>query len=191
MCRCTRYTSCKGQTGVVYDIWRGEGRENHPPQPPTPPFPYAYILLSSPSLYALTYIYHAAPSGIPELISFSDVNLTSITVQWTELPCSGRNGVITNYTVEYNSTTPPHTNIFDVPGSSNTRLVVGGLLPRTNYTFSVRAQGASDSQNATQFTATPTGWYSACSCLQLMLELCVYAQNLDSFYVGHFTLTTA
>jgi hypothetical protein len=40
----------------------------------------------------------AAPSGIPGPISFSDVNLTSITVQWTELPCSDRNGEITGYT---------------------------------------------------------------------------------------------
>ena len=100
----------------------------------------------------------AAPSGIPGSISFSDVNLTSITIQWTELPCSDRNGEITGYTVEYSSTTPPsHTNTVTVSGSSNTRLVVGGLLPRTSYTFSVRAQGAAQSRSGTRFTATPTG----------------------------------
>ena len=100
----------------------------------------------------------AAPSGILGRISFSDVNLTSITVQWTELPCNDRNGEITGYTVEYSSTTPPpHTNTFIVSGSSNTRLVVGGLLPRTNYTFSVRAQGAANARSGTRFTATPTG----------------------------------
>ena len=99
----------------------------------------------------------AAPSGIPWRISFSDVNLTSINVQWTELPCSDRNGEITGYTVEYSSTTLPHNNIVIVSGSSNTRLVVGGLLPRTNYTFSVRAQGAAAAMSAIQFTDTPTG----------------------------------
>ena len=100
----------------------------------------------------------AAPSGIPGNISFSDVNLTSITVQWTELPCSDRNGEITGYTVEYSSTTPPpHTNTVTVSGSSNTRLVVCGLLPRTNYTFSVRARGAANTWSGTTSTATPTG----------------------------------
>ena len=100
----------------------------------------------------------AAPSGILGPISFSDVNLTSITVQWTELPCSDRNGEIMGYTVKYNSTTPPpHTNTVTVFGSNNTRLVVGGLLPRTNYTFSVRAQGAATARSGTRFTATPTG----------------------------------
>ena len=102
----------------------------------------------------------AAPSGNPGPISFSDVNLTSITVQWTELPCGDRNGEITGYTVEYSSTTPPpHTNTVTVSGSSSTRVVVGGLLPRTSYTFSVRAQGdgSSDSTTATTFTATAIG----------------------------------
>ena len=96
------------------------------------------------------YLY-AAPSGIPGSISFSDINLTSITVQWTELPCTDRNGEVTDYTVEYNSMT------VTASGSNNRRLVVGSLLPRTSYTFRVRADGASDSQSATQKTATPTG----------------------------------
>ena len=107
--------------------------------------PYTLFLMST------------APSGIPGSISFRDINLTSITVQWTELPCSDRNGEITGYTVEYSSTTPPHNNIVIASGSSNTRVVVGGLLPRTNYTFSVRAQGAANARSGTRFTATPTG----------------------------------
>ena len=92
-----------------------------------------------------------APSGIPGSIMFSDINLTSITVQWTELPCSDRNGEITAYSVEYNSMSIP------ISGSSSRRLVVGGLLPRTSYTFRVKAQGAPVSLTAAQFTATPTG----------------------------------
>ena len=103
-------------------------------------------------------VHNLAPNGIPGTINFIEVNLTSITVQWTELPCSDRNGEITGYTVEYSSTTPPpHTNTVTVSGSSNTRLVVGGLLPRTSYTFSVRAQGAATARSGTMFTATPTG----------------------------------
>ena len=99
----------------------------------------------------------AAPSGIPESISFIDVNLTSITVQWTELPCGDRNREVTGYTVQYSSTKPLYTNTVAVSGSRNTRLVLGGLLPRTNYTFSVMAQGAANARSGTRFTATPTG----------------------------------
>ena len=112
-------------------------------------------------LYVVQTLISAAPSGIPGSILFSDVNLTSITIHWTELPCSDRNGEITGYTVECSSTTPPHSNTVNVSGSSTTRLVVGGLLPRTNYTFSVRAQGAAVARNGTLFTATPTGLCNA------------------------------
>ena len=50
---------------------------------------------------------YTEPNGSPESIVFGTVTLTSITVQWTEVPCSDRNGEITGYTVEYSSTTPP------------------------------------------------------------------------------------
>ena len=126
----------------------GGGRITPPPPPPFSlcPAPLTYVILPCSS----------DPSGIPGPISFSDINLTSITVQWTELPCSDCNGEITDYTVEYSSTTPSsHGNAIPVSGSSNTRLVVVGLLPRTNYTFSVRAQD--DGLTATMFTANSTG----------------------------------
>ena len=98
-----------------------------------------------------------APSGTPHSISFSSVTLTSITVQWRELVCSDRNGEITGYTVEYSSTTPPpHTNTVTVSGSSNTRLVVGSLLPRTSYIFSVGAQGTTLTRHSARFTANPS-----------------------------------
>ena len=56
-------------------------------------------------------------------------------------------------------TPPPHINTVSVGfGSSNTTLV-GGLLPRTNYLFSVRAlgDGSSDGATATMFTDIATG----------------------------------
>ena len=99
-------------------------------------------------------LYLSEPSGIPGSVNFSGVNSTSITVQWTELPCSDRNGEITGYTVEYNSISSSHTGMVSVSGLT---AVVGGLLPRTNYTFSVKAQGAAQARNETISTATPTG----------------------------------
>ena len=106
-------------------------------------------------IQCVSLVYIIAPSGSPESFSFGTDTLTSITVEWTEVPCSDRNGEITGYTVEYSSTTPPTTNTMS--GSSSRELVVGGLLPRTRYTFTVRAEGASHSTSATAFTSTPTG----------------------------------
>ena len=92
-------------------------------------------------------------------MSFVTTNVTSITVQWGEVPCRERNGMITGYSVWYSSTQPAYNNTVNVSGDNRT-LVVGGLLPRTSYTFSVRAQGAAVSRNNTTSTAIPTGWYS-------------------------------
>ena len=98
-------------------------------------------------------IIYVAPSGIPGQITFTDVQLTRMTVQWEELPCSDRNGEITGYSIVYVSETTPSV----TATSSNTRLVMEGLLPRTRYVFSVMARGASRFRNAIMFTATPTG----------------------------------
>ena len=114
-------------------------------------------------LYIVYYVnydmimHYIAPSGSPESVSFDTANLTSITVQWTEVPCSDRNLEITGYTVEYSSTVPFTNTTKSVDSVSPLELVVGGLLPRTNYTFIVRAKGASNSTSATTFTSTPTG----------------------------------
>ena len=121
------------------------------PQPPLQLVCLPHMLMK---LYGC-HTYALVPSGSPESISFGTVTLTSVTVQWTEVLCSYRNGEITGYTVEYSSTTPPTTNTMS--GSSSRELVVGGLLPRTSYTFTMRAEGASHSTSATTFTSTPTG----------------------------------
>ena len=102
-------------------------------------------------------IKHTEPNGSPDSVSFGIVNLTNITVEWTEIPCEDLNGGnITGYTVEYNSTTPFTANMITV-NVSTMRLVVGGLLPRTSYTFTVRANEVSQSTSNSTFTSTPTG----------------------------------
>ena len=75
------------------------------------------------------------------------------------MPCECRNGEITDYIVEYNSTSPSHHGTLTVSGADNRTTVVGGLLPSTTYTISVRAQGAptADSVNKSRATSRPIG----------------------------------
>ena len=72
---------------------------------------------------------------------FSSATLTSITVQWGEMPCEDRNGEITGYMVQYTADNPPHTGTMAVSGVDNRMVVVSDLLPRTSYSISVRAEG--------------------------------------------------
>ena len=106
-----------------------------------------------------------APSGIPEIVDLRVVGVLRIAIEWEELACQDHNGEITAYIVEYSSTRQPHGIKTTLLGSNNTRLELDGLLPRTNYTFTVRAVGdlalLSSSAHATESTSTPTGQYCA------------------------------
>ena len=88
-------------------------------------------------------------------------SISQITVWWGELPCHDQNGEITGYIVEYHALTHTHTThthaeaVF-VPGNTSS-LEVDGLLPGTNYSFFVRAAGATESIRANVSTDSPEG----------------------------------
>ncbi len=60
---------------------------------------------------------------------------TSITLIWTEIDCLDRNGVITNYILQYGEGTNRNITI-TTPSSATTHLITG-LKPFTQYTFTV------------------------------------------------------
>ena len=74
--------------------------------------------------------YFVAPTGVPQNLSAVSVNATSITIQWSAVACEQRNGIISGYQVihaDQNVTV------------NGTTFTANHLLPRKNYTFSVRA----------------------------------------------------
>ena len=75
-----------------------------------------------------------APSASPSSVRVSEVNSSSITVQWGPVDCINRNGDITGYSVQYGSKT------VSVSGdSSGGMYVISGLMPSTNYSIQVAA----------------------------------------------------
>ncbi|XP_065197123.1 protein sidekick-2-like [Sycon ciliatum] len=76
----------------------------------------------------------AAPSEPPASVNITDVNRTSLTVVWDEVPLFGRNGPITQYLVQYNSQEQR-------VGSDQLSLRLDGLQPNKYYTISVSAIG--------------------------------------------------
>ena len=83
----------------------------------------------------------SAPSGSPGAPTSSSTTSTSITITWTEIACLDRNGVITGYTIRYESVNTSPTIIT----STDRSIVISGLTAFTNYTVSVRGvNGAGD-----------------------------------------------
>ena len=75
-----------------------------------------------------------APTGTPQSI-IPSVTATSVNVSWNEIECTERNGMITNYTVEFSSLGGSV-----IPGVlmvNERRFTASGLAPFTNYTFQV------------------------------------------------------
>ena len=76
-----------------------------------------------------------APSAPLSSVSVSEVNSSSITVQWGPVDCIHRNGDIIGYSVQYGSET------VSVSGdSSGGMYVISGLMPSTTYSIQVAAE---------------------------------------------------
>ena len=73
------------------------------------------------------------PTGSPQNV-YSAI-ARSVSVSWNEIECIERNGMITNYTVEFSSLGGS-----GIPGVlmvNERRFIASGLTPFTNYTFRV------------------------------------------------------
>ena len=83
-------------------------------------------------------LHSTEPASPPLNVSITDVTSTTITVTWDEVPAIERNGIITEYEVEYNQST------FDV-NSTQTVNVTSRMVELTdlhefvNYLIRVRA----------------------------------------------------
>ncbi|XP_065197125.1 receptor-type tyrosine-protein phosphatase F-like [Sycon ciliatum] len=75
------------------------------------------------------------PSEPPASVSVTDVNRTSLSVVWNEVPLLGRNGPITHYLVKYNNSHDRRV------GSDQLSLTLHHLQPNTDYNISVSAIG--------------------------------------------------
>ena len=84
-----------------------------------------------------TYYVSLAPSSPPSLFRRDTITPNSITVQWGEIACLNRNGIITGYTVRVtkNGRIEGRTQV----GGDAREATVSRLLPSTTYRVQVAA----------------------------------------------------
>ena len=91
----------------------------------------------------LMYMYYTAPTGQPN--NFSSIpNITFITVEWSAPDLWERNGIITNYIIEWGETGKLTTLNYSVPNptfntTDDQRYIFRGLKAITEYTFNIAA----------------------------------------------------
>ena len=71
-------------------------------------------------------------------MTVSEVNDTSVTVQWEMVPCIHQNGDITGYRVQYEEVDGISTTV-SVSGGDVTEATITGLASSTNYSVQVAA----------------------------------------------------
>ena len=95
----------------------------------------------------------SAPSSPPESLRISSTSPTSISITWGDVPCRERNvDMITGYNVTYfctNHSRPCGYQTVQVLGEDNKTFTANQLIPRTNYTFEVRAFYSHSTNNFT------------------------------------------
>ena len=84
-----------------------------------------------------THIYiYIAPSAAPRDLTFNTVTSTSIALNWRNIDCIQRNGIITSFYVQYGQVDGALTTM-RIGSSDITSYIVIGLLPFTEYRFQI------------------------------------------------------
>ena len=77
------------------------------------------------------------PSGIPSNIRYNILNSSTVLLQWNEVECSKRNGLITGYIVQYTEENANHTR--NITGGNASSHVLTGLIVHRNYSIRLAA----------------------------------------------------
>ena len=111
----------------------------------------------------INFLTNIAPSGAPQDLNITSVDLTNITIQWNPVECSQRNGRIDGYRLIYYPTMNSNNNESVLIDGSNTNTYkVIGLQPRVEYTLVLGAFGGNyslfgDESRTVVLTSVPQG----------------------------------
>ena len=84
----------------------------------------------------------SVPSGSPGGVEITNEGDTSITVEWSEVPCLEQNSEITHYIVEYTSDISRRVIITQTVNAPTRLATVTGLPSGTEYTVRVAARSS-------------------------------------------------
>ncbi len=85
--------------------------------------------------------FSSAPTGSPGVPTVNQIMSTNVTLMWTEILISERNGVIIGYLIRYGNAATVQTRD---TGSNTTTFVFTGLNPFTHYAFGVAGKNSAN-----------------------------------------------
>ena len=128
----------------------------------------ACVLDSASSIFSL------APSEAPSDLSVTVLSATTVELSWQPPPQSSRNGIIINYAAQYSSVDQVSDSVVN---STSTQVMITGLHPYTNYTFSVAAETSAGlgpySDSVLVETLESSKRVCACACVRTCVCTCM------------------
>ena len=95
------------------------------------------LLYHNNSIHIQLYYFIAAPTSSVSNVTLSSIEARSMRVSWHDVPCSGQNGLITGYLLQYKNSTFSET--VNITGEENREFILTQLTPYTNYTITITA----------------------------------------------------
>ena len=140
--------------------------------------------MCTPMLACIAFIYSAPSAKVQDLTAYA-VNSTTILINWKQVDCIHRNSRIVQYLVSYDASITLREQV-----SVKTSFTVTGLVPRSNYTFTVSAVGeinggdntAGTSDSVEEQTPKSTGIYIYIYTSILYRLKQVFTNNMQTMY---------
>ena len=130
---------------------------------------YSHLFFNHKSFFLISFVQFTAPNAPPANVKGYILNVTSILVQWGNVPIADQNGIILSYTVTYVALPDgnPETKVVNAP---TTQTILVSLNKKTNYSITV-------------FASTVKGDGNVSSPFIVTTELkCKFADTLYSVY---------
>ena len=122
------------------------------------------------------------PDGAPQNVTGHSTSSTSIVVSWDEVTTDQQNGIITNYTITYQSQTDNHNGSVSA-GPNDRQRNITGLKKYVNYNITVFASTVKgDGPHSSPVVVVRTDQDSKLNSVVEFLAL--FLQNKDFFVVG-------
>ena len=122
------------------------------------------------------------PDGAPQNVRGCNTSSTSIVVSWDEVTTDQQNGIITNYTITYQSQTENHNGSVSA-GPNDHQRNISGLKKYVNYNITVFASTVKgDGPHSSPVVVVRTGQDSKLNSVVEFLAL--FLQNKDFFVIG-------
>jgi len=126
----------------------------------------------------------SAPSGHPRALLAIEILSANVTLTWSEIDCLDRNGVITNYVIQYRREGASYVTVNTL--SNSTTHVMTGLDSYTVYTFTVAGVNSISTGPFSDSITVRTSKFN----IQAIISVCCMVFKFSMVFISIYYIST-